>query len=143
MSGIQYPFGTDVALILENGLIDVDTTFAVVTDEARVLLYDLLKIITTTSGTLWWAPTATEDAGQAQCDAISPARLVAFQARLQNAVEQDSRYTSVVVLVDKHGSDMAITITCEAANRNLRLVLVTNADGTLSVEELTTDGAVL
>jgi len=42
MSGIQYPFGTDVALILENGLIDVDTTFAVVTDEARVLLYDLL-----------------------------------------------------------------------------------------------------
>lgn len=143
MSGIQYPFGTDVALILENGLIDVDTTFAVVTDEARVLLYDLLKIITTTSGTLWWAPTATEDAGQAQCDAISPARLVAFQARLQNAVEQDSRYTSVVVLVDKRGPDMAITITCEAANRNLRLVLVTNADGTLSVEELTTDGAVL
>jgi len=143
MSGLQYPFGTDVALILGNGLIDVDTTFAVVTDEARVLLYDLLKIITTTSGTLWWAPTATEDAGQAQCDAISPARLVAFQARLQNAVEQDSRYTSVVVLVDKHGPDMAITITCEAANRNLRLVLVTNADGTLSVEELTTDGAVL
>jgi hypothetical protein len=47
------------------------------------------------------------------------------------------------VLVDKHGPDMAITITGEAANRNLRLVLVTNADGTLSVEELTTDGAVL
>lgn len=143
MSGLQYPFGTDVALILENGLIDIDTTFAVVTDAARVLLYDLLKIITTTSGTLWWAPTATEDAAQAQCDAISPARLVAFQARLQNAVEQDARYTSVVVLIVKRGPDMAITITCEAANRNLRLVLVTNADGTLSVEELTTDGAVL
>jgi hypothetical protein len=143
MSGLQYPFGTDTALILENGLIDIDTTFAVLTDEARVLLYDLLKIITTTSGTLWWAPTATEDASQAQCDAISPARLVAFQARLQNAVEQDARYTSVVVSIVKRGPDMAITITCEAANRNLRLVLVTNADGTLSVEELTTDGAVL
>jgi len=38
---------------------------------------------------------------------------------------------------------MNITITCEAADRNLRLVVVTNDDNTLSVEEMTSDGAVL
>ena len=143
MSGLQYPFGTDIALIVENGAIDVDTTFAVLTNEAQVLLYDLLKIITTASGTLWWAPTATEDAAQAQNDAIAAERIVALQSRLQNAIEQDARYTSVVVLIAKAGTRMSIAITCEAADRNLRLVVVTNDDNTLSVEEMTSDGAVL
>jgi hypothetical protein len=143
MSGLQYPFGTDIALIVENGTIDVDTTFAVLTNEAQVLLYDLLKIITTASGTLWWAPTATEDAAQAQNDAIAAERIVALQSRLQNAIEQDARYTSVVVLITKSRTNMNITITCEAADRNLRLVVVTNDDNTLSVEEMTSDGAVL
>lgn len=143
MSGLQYPFGTDIALIVENGVLDVDTTFAVLTNEAQVLLYDLLKIITTASGTLWWAPTATEDAAQAQNDAIAAERIVALQSRLQNAIEQDARYTSVVVLITKSGTSMNITITCEAADRNLRLVVVTNDDNTLSVEEMTSDGAVL
>mgnify|MGYP000883542123 FL=1 len=143
MSGLQYPFGTDIALIVENGAIDVDTTFAVLTNEAQVLLYDLLKIITTASGTLWWAPTATEDAAQAQNDAIAAERIVALQSRLQNAIEQDARYTSVVVLITKSGTRINIAITCEAADRNLRLVVVTNDDNTLSVEEMTSDGAVL
>lgn len=143
MSGLQYPFGTDIALIVENGTIDVDTTFAVLTNEAQVLLYDLLKIITTASGTLWWAPTATEDAAQAQNDAIAAERIVALQSRLQNAIEQDARYTSVVVLITKAGTRISIAITCEAADRNLRLVVVTNDDNTLSVEEMTSDGAVL
>ena len=143
MSGLQYPFGTDIALIVENGTIDVDTTFAVLTNEAQVLLYDLLKIITTASGTLWWAPTATEDAAQAQNDAIAAERIVALQSRLQNAIEQDARYTSVVVLITKSGTRINIAITCEAADRNLRLVVVTNDDNTLSVEEMTSDGAVL
>lgn len=143
MSGLQYPFGTDIALIVENGTIDVDTTFAVLTNEAQVLLYDLLKIITTASGTLWWAPTATEDAAQAQNDAIAAERIVALQSRLQNAIEQDARYTSVVVLITKSGTRINIAITCEAADRNLRLVVVTNDDNTLSVEEMTSNGAVL
>ena len=143
MSGLQYPFGTDIALIVENGAIDVDTTFAALTNEAQVLLYDLLKIITTASGTLWWAPTATEDAAQAQNDAIAAERIVALQSRLQNAIEQDARYTSVVVLITKSGTRINIAITCEAADRNLRLVVVTNDDNTLSVEEMTSDGAVL
>ncbi len=143
MSGLQYPFGTDIALIVENGAIDVDTTFAVLTNEAQVLLYDLLKIITTASGTLWWAPTATEDAAQAQNDAIAAERIVALQSRLQNAIEQDARYTSVVVLITKSGTRINIAITCEAADRNLRLVVVTNDDNTLSVEEMTSNGAVL
>lgn len=143
MSGLQYPFGTDIALIVENGIIDVDTTFAVLTNEVQVLLYDLLKIITTASGTLWWAPTATEDAAQAQNDAIAAERIVALQSRLQNAIEQDARYTSVVVLITKAGTRISIAITCEAADRNLRLVVVTNDDNTLSVEEMTSDGAIL
>lgn len=143
MRGLQYPFGTDFALIVENGIIDVDTTFAVLTNEAQVLLYDLLKIITTASGTLWWAPTATEDAAQAQNDAIAAERIVALQSRLQNAIEQDARYTSVVVLITKSGTRINIAITCEAADRNLRLVVVTNDDNTLSVEEMTSNGAVL
>jgi hypothetical protein len=44
MSGVRFPFGTDYALRLdEDGQLDVDTTFAVVTDVAQVkITYVLL-----------------------------------------------------------------------------------------------------
>lgn len=144
MSGVRYPFGTDCALeIDEDAQLDADTTFAVVTDVARVLLADLLKIITTTSGTLWWAPTATEDATALRNDAISPARLAAARARLQSAIEQDGRYEDAVVTTTQRGRSILITIQAVAVSRQLRLVLVVNDDGTLSVEERTADGDVL
>lgn len=141
---VRYPFGTDCGLqIDEDGQLDIDDTFAVVTDVATLLLNDLLKIITTASGTLWWAPTATEDATALRNDAISPARLAAARARLQSAVEQDARYDEVTVTTTQRGRAIAITVQAVAAGRTLRLVLVTNDDGTLSVEERTADGDVL
>lgn len=144
MSGVRFPFGTDYALSLdEDGQLDVDTTFAVVTDVAQVLLADLLKIVTTLSGTLWWAPTATEDATALRNDAISPARLAAARSRLQSAVEQDARYEEVSVRTTQRGRSSAIEITAIAAQRALRLVLITNEDGTLSVEEQSADGDIL
>lgn len=144
MSGVRYPFGTDAALILdETGQLDIDTTFAVITDVARVLLADLLKIITTLSGALWWAPTATEDVTQLQNDAISPDRLAAARHRLQSAIEQDPRFEDVTVTTERSGRSLRIAIEARAVNRTLRLVLVVNDDGTLSVEERTADGNIL
>lgn len=144
MSGVRFPFGTDYALSLdEDGQLDVDTTFAVVTDVAQVLLADLLKIVTTLSGTLWWAPTATEDVTQLLNDAISPERLAAARYRLQSAIEQDPRFEDVVVTTERAGRSLRIAIEARAVNRSLRLVLVIAEDGTLSVEERTADGEVL
>lgn len=140
----RYPFGTDCGLeIDEDGQLDADTTFSVVTSVAKVLLFDLLKIVTTASGTLWWAPTATEDATALRNDAISPARLAAARSRLQSAVEQDARYEEVSVRTTQRGRSSAIEITAIAAQRALRLVLITNEDGTLSVEEQSADGDIL
>lgn len=144
MSGVRYPFGTDYGLeIDEDGQFDVDTTFAIVTDIGRVLLADLLKIVTTISGTLWWAPTATEDATQLLNDAISPERLAAARHRLQSAIEQDPRFEDVSVTTERNGRSLRIFIQASAVNRTLRLVLIVNEDKTLSVEERTVDGEVL
>jgi len=142
-TAIRYPFGTDARLIIEDGQLDIDTTFAVETDPGRVLVGDLAKIVTTLAGTLWWAPTATEDATQGLNDAMSQDRAAAFRGRLQSAVQQDSRYTDVVVSLQQIGRTLTISITATAGNRNLVLVLVTNDNGTLSVQEAAVDGSVL
>ena len=142
-TAIRYPFGTDARLIIEDGQLDIDTTFAVETDPGRVLVGDLAKIVTTQSGTLWWSPTATEDATQGLNDAMSQDRAAAFRGRLQSAVQQDSRYTDVVVSLQQIGRTLTISITATAGNRNLVLVLVTNDNGTLSVQEAAVDGSVL
>ena len=143
MSAQRYPFGTDHALLFDqNGQPDVDTTFAVQTDERLILLWDLYKIVTTPSGTLWWAPTSTEDAAQVQADAISSERLTAYRNRLQSAIEQDARYSSVSVFTQKTGLQLRVIIQATAAGRTLVLKLITNDDGTLSVEEQSADGLV-
>jgi hypothetical protein len=108
-----------------------------------VLVGDLAKIVTTLAGTLWWAPTATEDATQGLNDAMSQDRAAAFRGRLQSAVQQDSRYTDVVVSLQQIGRTLTISITATAGNRNLVLVLVTNDNGTLSVQEAAVNGSVL
>ncbi len=68
----KFPFGTDYKLILdEDGQLDVDTTFAIETDPAKVLVWDLLKTITTGQGVLWWAPTSTEDVNESLLDGMT------------------------------------------------------------------------
>ena len=60
-TAIRYPFGTDARLIIEDGQLDIDTTFAVESDPGRVLVGDLAKIVTTLAGTLWWVFIVMED----------------------------------------------------------------------------------
>ena len=144
MSGVRYPFGTDYGLeIDEDGQFDVDTTFAIVTDIGRVLLADLLKIVTTISGTLWWAPTATEDATQLLNDAISPERLAAARHRLQSAIEQDPRFEDVSVTTKHNKHNLQIFIQTSTINHTLHLILIMNKNKTLNIKKKTINKKIL
>jgi hypothetical protein len=145
MTGGGYPFGTDYRLVFDaEGQPDLDTTFAVETNPAKILLWDLYKIVTTAAGTLWWAPTATEDVTQARNDAMSPARRTALGARLQAAIEQDGRYSQVTVSVDFVAGTrtLVVSIAAVASSLPLNLVLVNNDDGTITVQEMSASGNV-
>ena len=131
----RFPFGTDAKLeIDENGRLDIDTTFSVETDPAKIIVWDMLKTITTGQGVLWWAPTATEDVNESLNDGFTRTRI----AELQSALENDPRLTSVSVLLTLQNRDLLIRIEATAAEQAIVLVLVRREDGTLSIEELTT-----
>lgn len=135
---------TDYRLVRDDdGQLDVDTTFAVETDPAKVLVWDLYKIVTTRAGTLWWAPTATEDVTQAPNDTMGAVRRAAMAARLQAAIELDPRFSEVTVDITQRDRSMTVSIRAVGAGRTIVLVLVTQDNGTLRVEEAAVDGNVL
>lgn len=131
----KFPFGTDCKLSLDDkGQLDVDITFAVETDPAKILVWDILKTITTGQGVLWWAPTSTEDVNESINDAFTSVTLADLQARLKAVIETDPRLTLVSVVITMAGRDMRIRIEATAADRTISWVLVRKEDGTLSVE---------
>ena len=135
----RFPFGTDAKLeIDEDGRLDVDTTFAVETDPENIIVWDMLKTITTGQGVLWWAPTATEDVNESLNDGFTRTRIAELQATLKSALENDPRLTSVSVLLTLQNRDLLIRIEATASEQAIVLVLVSREDGTLSIEELTT-----
>ena len=137
----KLPFGTDYKLILdEDGQLDVDTTFAIETDPAKVLVWDLLKTITTGQGVLWWAPTSTEDVTESLLAGMTPTSLGELQSRLKTVIDADPRFTSVEVLARLVGREVSISIKATAGDATISLVLVVQEDGTLRVED--TNGAV-
>ena len=137
----KLPFGTDCKLILdEDGQLDVDTTFAIETDPAKVLVWDLLKTITTGQGVLWWAPTSTEDVNESLLAGMTPTSLGELQSRLKTVIDADPRLTSVEVLARLVGREVSISIKATAGDATISLVLVVQEDGTLRVED--TNGAV-
>ena len=137
----KLPFGTDYKLILdEDGQLDVDTTFAIETDPAKVLVWDLLKTITTGQGVLWWAPTSTEDVNESLLAGMTSTSLGELQSRLKTVIDADPRFTSVEVLARLTGREVSISIKATAGDATISLVLVVQEDGTLRVED--TNGAV-
>lgn len=133
----KFPFGTDYRLTLdENGAMDVDTTFAVETDPAKIIVWDMLKTVTTAQGVLWWAPAATEDLNESLNDGFTSARVAGLQARLKGVIEEDPRLTFVTVLASLRGRDLLIRIEATAAEQSISLVLVRREDGTISIEEV-------
>lgn len=124
----KFPFGTDYKLILdEDGQLDVDTTFAIETDPAKVLVWDLLKTVTTGQGVLWWAPTSTEDVNESLLDGMT--------SRLKTVIDADPRFTSVEVLTRLMGREVSISIKATAGDETISLVVVVQENGTLRVEE--------
>lgn len=132
----KFPFGTDYKLILdEDGQLDVDTTFAIETDPAKVLVWDLLKTITTGQGVLWWAPTSTEDVNESLLDGMNSTILGELQSRLKTVIDADPRFTSVEVLTRLMGREVSISIKATAGDETISLVVVVQENGTLRVEE--------
>ena len=132
----KFPFGTDYKLILdEDGQLDVDTTFAIETDPAKVLVWDLLKTITTGQGVLWWAPTSTEDVNESLLDGMTSTSLGELQSRLKTVIDADPRFTSVEVLARLTGREVSISIKVTADDETISLVVVVQENGTLRVEE--------
>ena len=132
----KLPFGTDYKLILdEDGQLDVDTTFAIETDPAKVLVWDLLKTITTGQGVLWWAPTSTEDVNESLLAGMTSTSLGELQSRLKTVIDADPRFTSVEVLARLTGREVSISIKATAGDATISLVVVVQENGTLRVEE--------
>ena len=132
----KLPFGTDYKLILdEDGQLDVDTTFAIETDPAKVLVWDLLKTITTGQGVLWWAPTSTEDVNESLLAGMTSTSLGELQSRLKTVIDADPRLTSVEVLARLTGREVSISIKATAGDETISLVVVVQENGTLRVEE--------
>lgn len=132
----KFPFGTDYKLLIdEDGSLDVDTTFAEETDQSKILMWDILKTITTAQGVLWWAPTETEDLNESLNDTLTPAQITELQGRLKGALESDPRFNAVSVLGSKIGRDLSIKIEVVASEQNITLTLVRKSDRTLSIEE--------
>lgn len=133
----KYPFGTDYKLVLdEDGQFDVDTTFAIETDPAKIVVWDMLKTITTGQGVLWWAPTSTEDLNESLNDGFTAPRLAQLQGRLKGVIETDPRLTFVSVVASLRGRELLIKIEATAADSAISLVLVRKEDGTIAIEEV-------
>lgn len=132
----KFPFGTDYKLVIdEDGTLDVDTTFAEETDPSKILVWDILKTITTGQGVLWWAPTETEDVNESLNGTLTSAQMTELQGRLKGALESDPRFSAVSVIASKIGRELVIKIEAIASEQTITLTLVRKSDGTLAIEE--------
>lgn len=128
--------GTDYALVFdENGLADVDTTFATLADPARGLLFDLLKRITCGAGVLWWAPLDTTDVSDLRNSPLGPENEARARADIQRACDADPRFDEVDVQVQPQGRLLRVFISALAEGRPITLVAVLDEQGRITIEE--------
>jgi len=78
-------YGLDYSVLAGvGGAPALDTTFQEITDPGQVLVEDLYKMLTTPTGSLWWAPTATLDVREWLLKVSTPGN----RAQLQRAIVQ-------------------------------------------------------
>lgn len=115
---------------------DLDATFTPVEDD-QVLIWDVLKTLTTPTGALFWAPTKTVSIPDELNNATSEDQRARLKARAEACFDDEPRMDVAVDLTySRRTQKLAAIITVTSAATGQRYVATIESDGTLTLGEV-------